>query len=185
MNPRATKVWTPIRAESMAGTTPVVMIWSRIGWSARGCAGFRLRHHLTSHRLDQRLIQRGKERPFGHGQDDLRQRNCRWPNDVANVVLVERTDRPPRPPRRFPGSVMKKQHKPEALDGLDATVRRLGGPRCRWPLAENHQGRYNALVQAWRHPFLAGLFGEFTSLYQKSAESATLFVKRTTLVERR
>ncbi len=77
----------------MAGTTPVVMIWSRIGWSARGCAGFRLRHHLTSHRLDQRLIQRGEKRPFGHGQDDLRRRNRRWPNDFANVVLVERTDR--------------------------------------------------------------------------------------------
>src|SRR5208337_5344715 len=66
---------------------------------------FRLRHHLTSHRLDQRLIQRGKKRPFGRGQDDLRRRNRRWPNDFANVALVERTDRPPRPPRRFPGTV--------------------------------------------------------------------------------
>src|SRR5208337_2789456 len=142
---------------------------------------FRLRHHLTSHRLDQRLIQRGEKRPFGHGQDDLRRRNRRWPNDFANVVLVERTDRPPRPPRRFPGTVA---HEAAAQAGSIGRLRPLqfGGPWCRWPLAENHRGRYRerASVQAWRHPFLAGLFGESTSLYQKSAESATLFVKRTT-----
>src|SRR5271157_4049850 len=58
----------------------------------------------------------------------------------------------------------------------------FGGPRCRWPLAENHQGRYRerASVLAWRHPFLAGIFWESTSFYQKSAETTTLFVKRTT-----
>ena len=141
----------------------------------------RLRHHLTGHRLDQRLIQRGKKRPFGRGQDDLRRRNRRWPNDFANVVLLERTDRPPRPPRRFPGTVAHEEAAQAESVGRFGPLQ-FGGPRCRWPLAENHQGRYRerVSVQAWRHPFLAGLFGESTSLYQKSAESATLFVKRTT-----
>src|SRR5512135_3803935 len=133
MNPRATKVWTPIRAESMAGTTPVVMIWSRIGWSARGCAGFRLRHHLTSHRLDQRLIQRGKKRPFGHGQNDLRWRNRRWPSDFANVVLVERTVRPPRPLPRFPGRAAHEEAAQAGSVGRFGPLQ-FGGPRCRWPL---------------------------------------------------
>ncbi|MGA7500757.1 MAG: hypothetical protein WBX00_28850, partial [Isosphaeraceae bacterium] len=40
--------------------------------------------------------------------------------------------------------------------------------------------RERVSVQAWRHPFLAGIFGESTSFYQKSAETTTLFVKRTT-----
>ena len=30
------------------------------------------------------------------------------------------------------------------------------------------------------HPFLAGVFGESTSFYQKSAETTTLFVERST-----
>ena len=142
---------------------------------------FRLRHHLTSHRLDQRLIQRGKKRPFGRGQDDLRRRNRRWPNDFANVALVERTDRPPRPPRRFPGTVADEEAAQAGSVGRFGPLQ-FGGPRCRWPLAENHQGRYRerVSVQAWRHPRLAGIFGESTSFYQKSAETTTLFVKRTT-----
>ncbi len=55
-------------------------------------------------------------------------------------------------------------------------------PAFKWPLAENHQRRYRerVSVQAWRHSFLAGIFGESTSFYQKSAETTTLFVKRTT-----
>ena len=76
--------------------------------------------------------------------------------------------------------LMKEQHKTKALDGLDRYS--SAAPRCRGPLARNRQGRYRerASVLAWRHPFLAGLFGESTSLYQKSAETTTLFVKRTT-----
>ena len=44
------------------------------------------------------------------------------------------------------------------------------------------QGRYRerASVLAWRHPFLAGVFGESTPFYQKSAETTTLFVERST-----
>ena len=120
---------------------------------------FRLCHHFTSHRLDQRLIQRGKKRPFGHVQDDLRRRNRRWPSDFASVVLVERTDRPPRPPCRFPGTVAHEEAAQAGSVGRFGPLQ-FGGTRCRWPLAGNRQGRYRerASVLAWRHPFLAGFF---------------------------
>src|SRR5271157_6293840 len=110
--------------------------------------------------LDQRLIQRGKKRPFGRGQDDLRWRNRRWPSDFANVVLVERTVRPPRPLHRFPGRAAH-----EAAAQAESVGRtgppQFGGTRCPWPLAGNPQGRYReqASVLAWRHPFLAGFLG--------------------------
>src|SRR5271157_5350636 len=142
---------------------------------------FRLRHHFTSHRFDQGSIKRGKKRPFGRGQDDLRRRNRRRPNDFANVVLVEWTDRPRPPPRRFPGTVAHEEAAQAGSVGRSGQPQ-FGGTRCPGPLAGNPQGRYReqASVLAWRHPFLAGIFWESTSLYQKSVESATLFVKRTT-----
>ena len=104
---------------------------------------FRLRHHLTSHRLDQRLIQRGKKRPFGRGQDDLRRRNRRWPNDFANVALVERTD---RPPRRFPGTVA---HEEAAQAG---SVGRFGTATVRRPTvsrAVSFCSSYNRCFWLW------------------------------------
>ena len=102
---------------------------------------FRLRDHFTSHRLDQRLVQRGEKRPFSRGQADLRWRNRQRPSDFANVVLAERTDRPPQPPHRFPGTAAHE------AGARAESVGRSGLPqfdaaRCRGPLAGNLSGRY-------------------------------------------
>src|SRR5271157_1504031 len=90
-------------------------------------------------------------------------------------------DRPPQPPRRFPGTVAHEEAAQAGSVGRSGQPQ-FGGTRCPGPLAGNPQGGYReqASVLAWRHPFLAGIFWESTSLYQKSAQSATLFVKRTT-----
>ena len=48
---------------------------------------FRLRDHLTSHRLNQRMIQRGKKRPSGHDQDDRRWRSRPMPTDCTTLDL--------------------------------------------------------------------------------------------------
>jgi hypothetical protein len=121
---------------------------------------FCLCDHLTSHRSDQRLIQRGKKRPFGRGRKDRRWRNRQRPSDFANVALVERTDRPLRPPRRFSGwAVHEAAAQAESAGRFGPLL--FGGTRCREPLARNRQGRYTERDSglAWRHPFLAGFFG--------------------------
>ena len=75
---------------------------------------------------------------------------------------------------------MKQQHEPKALDGLN----RHGSA------ANGVEGLLHEIVgegtksgtRSWHSGFLSlpGFFGEFTSFYQKSAETTTLFVKRTT-----
>ncbi len=142
---------------------------------------FGLRDHFTSHRVDQRLVKRGKKRPFGRVPHNLRWRNRRRPSDFANVVPDERTDRPPQPPRRFPGRAAHEEAAQAESVGQFGPLL-FGGTQCREPLARNRQGRYRERdsVLAWRHPFLAGFFGGPASLYQKSVETTTLFVKRTT-----
>ena len=121
---------------------------------------FGLRDHFTSHRVDQRLVKRGKKRPFGRVPHNLRWRNRRRPSDFANVVPDQRTDRPPQPPRRFPGRAAHEEAvQAESVGQFGPLL--FGGTQCREPLARNRQGRYRERdsVLAWRHPFLAGFFG--------------------------
>ena len=120
---------------------------------------FRLRDHLTGHRLDQGLIQRGKKRPSGRAPDDLPWRNRRPPSDFASVVLAEPRGPPRRPLRRSSGKDGR-----EAAERAESVARsgrpRFGGGRCRAPLAGTRRGKYKErdVVLASRLPFLAGRF---------------------------
>ena len=77
-------------------------------------------------------------------------------------------------------SLMKKQHKPEALDSLDRHSSAAHGVDG---LLQKilREGTENG-PRSWHRGILSlpGLFWESASFYQKSAETMTLFVKRTT-----
>jgi hypothetical protein len=131
--------------------------------------------------LDQRLIHRGKKRPFGRDQDDLRWRNPQRPNDSASVGLAERIGPPQRLPHRFPVKAVRAAvARVESVGPFGQP--QFGGRRCPEPLAKTLRESYNVrdLDLALRLPLLAGFFGEFTSFYEKSVKTTTLFVKRTT-----
>jgi hypothetical protein len=78
------------------------------------------------------------------------------------------------------GLFMKQQHKPKALDGLD----------CDRPAGHGVESLLHEIVREctdngsrpWHGGILSlpGFLGGSSSLYQKSAETTTLFVKRTT-----
>jgi hypothetical protein len=78
------------------------------------------------------------------------------------------------------GLLMKKQHKPKALDGLDRY--RSAGHGVEGLLHEIVREGTESRTWSWHGGILSlpGFFGGFTSLYQKSVETTTLFVKRTT-----
>jgi len=75
---------------------------------------------------------------------------------------------------------MKKQHKPKALDGLDRYS--SAGHVVESLLHEIVGEGTESGPRSWHGGILSlpGFFWESTSLYQKSAETTTLFVKRTT-----
>ncbi len=76
--------------------------------------------------------------------------------------------------------LMKKQHKPETLHGLDRYSSARHGVESL--LHEIVREGTESGPRSWHGGILSlpGFFGESTSLYQKSAETTTLFVKRTT-----
>jgi len=78
------------------------------------------------------------------------------------------------------GLLMKKQHKPKALDGLDRYS--SAGHVVESLLHEIVGEGTESGPRSWHGGILSlpGFFWESTSLYQKSAETTTLFVKRTT-----
>ena len=64
---------------------------------AQGLFGFG--DHFTRHRMDQRLIQRGKKWVCAHAQADRLWKNRRWPSGFANVAPAgAKGQRPRRPP---------------------------------------------------------------------------------------
>ena len=102
---------------------------------------FRLCDHLARHRLDQRLIQRGKKRACARVRLGLRWRNHRQPSDFAIAALAERTNPPPWPPRRFSCRAAR-----EAATQAEIAARlgqpRFGAGQCPEPLARNRWGKY-------------------------------------------
>ena len=82
---------------------------------------FRLRDDLARHRLDQRLIQRGKKRAWARVLVGLRWRNHRRPSDFAIAVLAEagQTHLLGRLVVFHIGLLMKQQYQPKALHDLD------------------------------------------------------------------
>ena len=82
---------------------------------------FRLRHHLTSHRLDQRLIQRGEKAAFSAAARMIFDGEIAGDPTTSPTLYLSsgQTDRRCRLVVSQGRSFMKKQHKPEALDGLD------------------------------------------------------------------
>jgi hypothetical protein len=75
---------------------------------------------------------------------------------------------------------MKKQHQPKALDGLDRD--RSAGHGGEGLLHEIVREGTESRTWSWHGGILSlpGFFGGSASLYQKSVETTTLFVKRTT-----
>ena len=125
---------------------------------------FGLRDDLTSHRLDQGLIQRGKKRPFGRVPHDLPLRNHRQPSDFASVGLAERTSLLGQLPFR------SRERADREAEGRGESVgqfgqARFGGGSWREPLARTRRKKYKYgdLVLASRLPFLLGFSKEFTS----------------------
>ena len=78
------------------------------------------------------------------------------------------------------GLLIKKQHKPKALDGLDRHS--SAGHGVEGLLQEIVREGTESGHRSWHGGILSlpGFFGEPTSLYQKSVETTTLFVKRST-----
>jgi hypothetical protein len=76
--------------------------------------------------------------------------------------------------------LMKEQHKPKALDGLDRYSSARHGVESL--LHEIVREGTESRPRSWHGGILSllGFFGESNALYQKSAETTTLFVKRTT-----
>jgi hypothetical protein len=75
---------------------------------------------------------------------------------------------------------MKEQHQPKALDGLDRDS--SAGHGVEGLLHEIVREGTESGPRSWHSGILilAGIFRESTSFYQESAETTTLFVKRTT-----
>src|SRR5262249_53104882 len=102
---------------------------------------FRLGDDFARHRLDQRLIQRGKKRACARGLVGLRWRNHRQPSDLATAGLAERTNPPLWPPCRFSDRAAREAARPaESAERLGPA--RFDGGLCPGPLARNHWGKY-------------------------------------------
>jgi hypothetical protein len=78
------------------------------------------------------------------------------------------------------GLLMKEQHKPKALDGLDSDRSASGGVAGH--LQEIVRKGTESGPWSWHSGIrsLPGIHGGTTSFYRKSVETTTLFVKRTT-----
>ena len=76
--------------------------------------------------------------------------------------------------------LMKEEHEPKALNDLNRRGSSPIGIEC--VLHEIVGEVTTSGLRTWHSGFLSlpGFFGSFTSLYQKSKLSTTLFVKRTT-----